>query len=333
MTLGREHLCRKLFKTQITSDMRKYALACPGQGIIPLGCLAPYIKFRPSLSRQLEQIDEALGEKFTTHLFNTDATFNNQWLSDTANAQPAILASTVLSLEAFRNQNGMDLALGAAYVLGHSLGEYTALTLAGVLDLRNAVRTVRKRAELMKEAVAKHSDNYAMYALLIKPHNWQSVVDSARSASILANINSTLQVVISGTEAQITAFQSSHSKLYMRAVKLPVSIPFHNQILASVEPQLREYMSTLAEPKVPIISNLNGSVATTRHDIVSNTVAATSSPVQWIESLKTLQNHQTAVISLGPGSVMHSLNKKTITSIPLQTPDDFPGITSTFNLS
>jgi (acyl-carrier-protein) S-malonyltransferase len=314
--------------------MKRYALACPGQGIIPLGCLAPFSKFRPSISCQLDQIDEALGEKFSNHLFNTDLTFNSHWLSDTANAQPAILASTFLSLEVFRRQHNIDLASSASYILGHSLGEFTALTLAGILDLSCAVKTVRKRANLMKEVVLKYPATYVMYALLVKPQNWQSVVDLARSESILANINSTLQVVISGTEAQISEFRSSSSKLIMRAVKLPVSIPFHNQILTSIEPELREFLmsQTLAEPKVPIISNYSGSVSSTKNEILSNTVSATSAPVQWVESLKTLNDQDVSVISLGPGSVMHSLNKKAVSSILLQTPDDFPSIISGIKL-
>lgn len=288
-----------------------YAITCPGQGIIKDGLLVPYAKFQHHFQDSLEIIDESLNEKFSDKLLNNQVGFGKEWLIHTSNAQPAILATTYIICEIIRKEYGIDLPQNdkVKFLLGHSLGEYTALLLAGVLDLTGAIRLVRERGRLMEELVT--NNDYSMVALMFKPSFFSDILLMSQEAEVLANVNSYQQIVLSGKSSKIDktiAEINSESKKILKTVKLPVKIPFHNTILHEVEPKLSQLVTPLQKPTKPIVANLHGEVSP---DPFTSTIRANSKPVQWTKSMEYLvANNVTDVINLGPGDVLQGLNSK-----------------------
>lgn len=342
---------------------RKFALALPGQGIVRSGFLAPYKKYQHHFQQHLEIVDEALGEKFSENLFNESESFSRQWLLKTSNAQPAILTTTYAILEIIKRELYIDLAARASFLLGHSLGEYTALAVAGIIDLPTAVRLVRKRALLMEEVVAserekniaKHtdsisdkdsisdndsiSDGYGMLALMIRPTLFDTVIVRARQKGILANVNSRQQIVVSGQLQLLQLFVAeinSDTKLVLRAVKLPVEIPFHNELLQPVVQPLRDeiYSHKVREQRVPIILNLTGKPSYDHHGTIANTLEANYRPVQWVDSLEYLVGAGVStVVNVGPGEVLQGLNLKfAVDNISVDMPESFEKVREFFSI-
>ncbi|CUM54715.1 uncharacterized protein AC631_04248 [Debaryomyces fabryi] len=294
-----------------TSKVSGYAITCPGQGIIKDGLLVPYAKFQHHFQESLEIIDESLNEKFSEKLLNNQDGFGKQWLIHTSNAQPAILATTYIICEIVRKEYGIDLPRNekVQFLLGHSLGEYTALLLSGVLDLTGAIKLVRERGRLMEELVS--SDDYSMVALMFKPSYFSEIMLKSKEMEVLANVNSYQQIVLSGKLSKIDETIkaiNNESKKILKTVKLPVKIPFHNSILHEIEPKLLQLATPIQKPTKPIISNLQGEVSA---DPLLSTIRANSQPVQWTKSMEYLvRNNITDIINLGPGDVLKGLNSK-----------------------
>ncbi|ABN64456.2 Malonyl CoA-acyl carrier protein transacylase (MCT) [Scheffersomyces stipitis CBS 6054] len=321
---------------------RKFALALPGQGIVRSGFLAPYKKYQHHFQQHLEIVDEALGEKFSENLFNESESFSRQWLLKTSNAQPAILTTTYAILEIIKRELYIDLAARASFLLGHSLGEYTALAVAGIIDLPTAVRLVRKRALLMEEVVASEREkNIAKHTdtLMIRPTSFDTVIVRARQKGILANVNSRQQIVVSGQLQLLQSFVAeinSDTKLVLRAVKLPVEIPFHNELLQPVVQPLRDeiYSHKVREQRVPIISNLTGKPSYDHHGTIANTLEANYRPVQWVDSLEYLVGAGVStVVNVGPGEVLQGLNSKfAVDNISVDMPESFEKVREFFSI-
>lgn len=294
-----------------TSKVSGYAITCPGQGIIKDGLLVPYAKFQHHFQESLEIIDESLNEKFSEKLLNNQDGFGKQWLIHTSNAQPAILATTYIICEIVRKEYGIDLPRNekVQFLLGHSLGEYTALLLSGVLDLTGAIKLVRERGRLMEELVS--SDDYSMVALMFKPSYFSEIMLKSKEMEVLANVNSYQQIVLSGKLSKIDETIkaiNNESKKILKTVKLPVKIPFHNSILHEIEPKLLQLATPIQKPTKPIISNLQGEVSA---DPLLSTIRANSQAVQWTKSMEYLvRNNITDIINLGPGDVLKGLNSK-----------------------
>ncbi|CAK9437358.1 uncharacterized protein LODBEIA_P17360 [Lodderomyces beijingensis] len=303
-----------------------YALTCPGQGIVRAGLLDPNKRHLPLFQRDLDELDSALGQKFSQHLFLNGAPNNNeQFLQHTSNAQPAILASTYITLKVFDTvYPGVNLLGNARFLLGHSLGEYTALLLSGVIDFTTAVRLVRLRGELMEKLVERRSaeseekKEYGLVALMARPgDSFEQVLDAARQQGVLGNINSRSQIVISGEIAELDKFVESfkaagNSRAILKKVSLPVNIPFHSEILKEIVPELRSFLKgKTREQKIPIVSNLDGSVSATAEESVEKTLVANYSPVQWLKSMESLPKLGVdTVFNLGPGNLIHNINCK-----------------------
>lgn len=299
----------------------KYAITCPGQGIVRPGLLEPNKKYLPLMKDYLDEVDEALGQNFSRHLFINNA--SNKVVADftmqtTLDAQPAILASTYIILKLFEQVHAIGLAENAKYILGHSLGEYTALTLAGVLDLTTAVQLVRLRGQLMETLIQNQNDKaeYGMIALLVRPNFVNDVIDLAKEQGILGNINSQSQIVLSGQMCRIEEFTKLESlqrkRAILKAIKLPVSIPFHNSILEAIVPELESFVEgKVQEQKVPIVLNLDGDVTTVASDTLKRTLKANYNPVQWWKSMARICDAGLeGVVNLGPGDVVHNINSK-----------------------
>ncbi|KAK6204603.1 malonyl CoA-acyl carrier protein transacylase [Scheffersomyces amazonensis] len=314
-----------------------YALACPGQGFVRYGYLAPFANYMPTLQPYLDQLDEALNEKFSQHLLNTDKNTDTQsWIAKTSNAQPAILFTTFILNELIRHEYGIDLAKQATYLMGHSLGEYTALLLSGVLDLPSALKLVRKRGQLMESLLpSKDQDQhlYGMRAYLFPESYFEAVRKIAEENNVLANLNHQQQIVCSGHVDELTKFgdvvRQNLSDIDIKEVPLEVNIPFHNQRLKPLVSELEDYVNqniTLGMQKVPIISNLTGRPSSSSETTLKNTLDDNCRPVQWVSSMQYLQQQGiSTIVNMGPGYVLKSINSKYsgMTNVALDTPTTF----------
>ncbi|ODV80095.1 malonyl CoA-acyl carrier protein transacylase [Suhomyces tanzawaensis NRRL Y-17324] len=326
----------------------QYTLALPGQGVVRSTLLSPYKKYRSLYKPLLQEIDSALNEPISIHLEAENGA--SEWLQHTSNAQPAILATSYIIHHILKHEHGIDLAGNALYLMGHSLGEYTALVLSGVFDLASGVQIVRKRGQLMEDVVESASGaagasgnetkpGYSMLALLFaSSHKLLPVRARAIEQGLLANDNSSTQLVISGETGAVDKFiesANSASRIISRATRLPVSIPFHNRILAQIEPALANYINTFkhSEPAVPIVSNLTGKPVLDAASAIANVVLQTHSTVQWAQSVDFV--HQQGVdqmVCLGPGKVLEGLlRRSSILGIAVDTPDTFGGLSEFFN--
>lgn len=283
----------------------------------------------------MDCVDEALGEKFCQHLLELPPAAADNWSQSTSNAQPAILASTYILYDLFRQLHGVDLVENsrASFLLGHSLGEYTALALGGVISLPEAVKVVRERGRLMEALVG--SKKYAMAVLVFKPAAFEEVMSIAENHGVLACVNNSTQVLISGEPDQLKrAIDSMNSpkKTILKVANLPVTIPFHNLVLQSMENDLAALVSESKNLAKPIICNLTGKPATL--GIFQNTLRSNSRPVLWKNSMEYLvEAGVTRVVNLGPGNAVDSINGRFgVENHPLKSFDDFEKLAQVLEL-
>lgn len=251
-----------------------------------------------------EQADEALGFSLSEMCFSG----SEEDLALTANTQPAILTTSVA---AYRSM----IANGFAkpdLVAGHSLGEYSALVAAGVLDFADAVRTVRKRGTYMQEAVPVGVG--AMAAILgADLATIEQACDDASDGKVCspANINSPSQVVIAGdADAVDRACEILKERGAKRAVKLNVSAPFHCALMMPAQERLAEDLSGLAygEFGCPIVHNVDAAVNSDAGLVCERLTRQVSSPVKWMQSVQEmLKNGVATMVEVGTGKVLSGL--------------------------
>jgi len=251
-----------------------------------------------------ETADEALGSKLSEMCFAGDEAD----LQLTANTQPAILT---VSVAAYRSAIAEGLP-EPDLVAGHSLGEYSALVAAGVLDFKDAVRTVRARGTFMQEAVPVGIG--AMAAIL--GLDAAAVEEGCREAAqgqicSPANINSPSQVVIAGhSEAVDRACEILKAKGAKRAIRLSVSAPFHCALMMPAQERLAEDLLQLGYGafKFPIYHNVDAQPNDTRSAVTERLTQQVSSPVRWLETIQNMKAAGvTKYIEMGPGKVLTGL--------------------------
>ena len=251
-----------------------------------------------------EQADDALGFSLSEMCFSGD----EKDLQLTANTQPAILTASVAAYRAM-------LAEGYSrpdFVAGHSLGEYSALVAAGVLDFADAVRTVRKRGTYMQDAVPVGVG--AMAAILgADLGTIETSCAEAADGQVCspANINSPSQVVIAGdTEAVDRACELLKERGAKRAIKLNVSAPFHCALMMPAQERLAEDLKMLqyGEFEFPIVHNVDAEVSSDGTKVSELLERQVSLPVRWLQSVQTMTGKGvTTFIEVGPGKVLSGL--------------------------
>ena len=304
-----------------------YALIFPGQGSQFVGMGKDWAEAHEPARRTFEEANDVLGFSLSGLCFDGP----EDELQLTANTQPAILACSVALLRALQAHG--DLAPAA--VAGHSLGEYSALVAAGVLELADALRLVRRRGELMQEAVPVGEG--AMAAIIgLDQDPLQAVlddIDSPGARVVIANLNSPGQLVIAGhagaVETAAAAAKEAGAKL---AKMLPVSAPFHSPLMApareGLTPDLRS--TTFGDPQVPVVCNIDAAPVADGDAARDALERQIDGPVRWIESMEhVLQSGATNLAEIGPGKVLAGLGKRIDRSATwLQSPapdalDDF----------
>jgi [acyl-carrier-protein] S-malonyltransferase len=259
------------------------AFVFPGQGAQTIGMGRDLADAYPAATAVFEEVDAALGEKLSALIWEGD----QDELTLTRNAQPALMATSMAVMAALKAEGvGID---AAAFVAGHSLGEYSALAAAGALTVTDAARLLRKRGEAMQRAVAPGEG--AMAAILgLGLDDVRAVAAEAADADVVeaANDNDPAQVVISGHAAGVArAVEIAKAKGAKRAVMLPVSAPFHCALMA---PAAEEMAAALAEvairaPAVPVVANVVAEGVTDPARIRALLVEQITHSVRWRESV------------------------------------------------
>ena len=265
-----------------------------------------------SARRVFSRADEILGFALTRLCFEGPESD----LNDTINAQPAILTVSVACLHALRDRwQAMGQVIAPRYVAGHSLGEFTALVAADVIDFDTALVLVRERGRLMKENGLERPGG--MLAVLgLDRDIVEGVVAEAATIGVitLANANSPGQIVLSGeSQALDRAAEVARARGAARVVRLPISIASHSPLMARAAAQFGEIVAKLPlrQPRIPIVANITGQILTSADDIRKELADHILKPVQWTTSVVEMVARGSAeFLEIGPGQVLSGLIRR-----------------------
>ncbi len=300
------------------------AFVCPGQGAQSIGMGKALAEAYPASQAVFDEVDEALGEKLSALIWEGDI----DTLTLTQNAQPALMAT---SLAAFRALEAEGVSIAHAdYVAGHSLGEYSALAIAGAFSIGDAARLLRTRGEAMQKAVPVGVG--AMAALLgLDFAAATAVAQEAAQGDICqaANDNDPGQVVVSGHKAAVErAVDIAKANGAKRAVILPVSAPFHCSLMAPAADVMQAALAdvTINNPSIPVIANVRAQAVSDADMIRALLVEQVTGSVRWRESVEFMgANGITDMWEIGAGKALSGMVRRINRDITCQavgTPDD-----------
>ena len=288
------------------------ALFFPGQGSQSVDMMAAYGD-RAVIRHTFEEASEALGEDLWQMVCEGPA----EKLALTVNTQPLMLSAGVAVYRAWREAGGPEPTL----VAGHSLGEYSALVAAGVLEFREAVPLVRFRAQAMQEAVP--AGEGGMAALLgLDAAAVDAVCAEAAQGEVVsaANLNAPGQIVIAGANAAVErAMALAKEQGAKRAVRLPVSAPFHCALMKPAAERLAERLAsvTISAPQIDIINNVDVAIEREPERIRDALIRQAWSPVRWIELVTyTVTQGVSHIFECGPGKVLAGMSKRSAGEVP-----------------
>ncbi|MEM1178396.1 MAG: ACP S-malonyltransferase [Acidobacteriota bacterium] len=289
-----------------------YALLFPGQGSQSVGMAKDFVDAHPRARETFEEADDALGFKLSTLCFEGP----DEELKLTANTQPAILAA---SIAVFRVVDAAASGLAPVAVAGHSLGEYSAHVAAGCLAFADALRLVRRRGELMQEAVPVGTG--AMAAVIgLDEEPLRALVESVSAEGdgivTVANLNSPGQIVIAGHRGAVErAADRAKGEGARMAKMLPVSAPFHSPLMAparhGLQPMLDE--TEFHDPNPQVVVNIDAAPVTAGPDARDALARQIDGPVRWIESIQAMRGDAVGAqvfAEIGPGKVLTGLGKR-----------------------
>lgn len=303
----------------------KRAFVFPGQGSQAPGMgLALAEAFAPA--RDLfDEIDEALSQHLSRLMFEGP----EDELMLTENAQPALLAASLAVVRVLEG-DGFDIGRHAAYVAGHSLGEYSALAAAGALSVGDAARLVKRRGQAMQKAVPVGIG--AMAALLGVDIEFARDIATAAADGLVcavANDNGPGQIVVSGhREAVARAVALAAAQGARRSIMLPVSAPFHSPLMAPAAEVMEEALADtrIDAPTAPVVANVTAAPTSDPAEIRDLLVAQVTRMVRWRESVQVLAAEAVEeVVEIGAGRVLAGLVKRidrTMPAISVGTPDE-----------
>ena len=303
------------------------AFTFPGQGSQAVGMGKDLADASPEARAVFAEVDDALGEKLSAIMWEGP----EDTLTLTANAQPALMAVSMAAMRALETR-GFVLKDKVSYVAGHSLGEYSALCAAGMFSVGDCARLLRIRGNAMQAAVpVGEGAMAAIIGLDDDAINKVCADTAAATGQVVAavNFNSPGQVVIAGhssaVEAAIDALKEAGAK---RAMPLPVSAPFHTELMRPAGERLAEAMADIrfAAPEVPVVHNVNAATESEPERIRALLVEQIYSPVQWTGCVAAIAAAGVVdIVECGPGKVLSGLNRridKTLRSHSLEQPDE-----------
>ena len=311
--------------------MSKTAFLFPGQGSQTPGMAAALASQSAAAKSVLDQVDDALSQKLSALMADGPA----DELTLTANAQPALFASSLAVVAAIEEVTGKTLSDFGDFVAGHSLGEYSALAAAGVFDIATGAKLLRIRGNAMQEAVPVGEG--AMAALIGADIDLANqIVEKAIDAGAvqIANDNAPGQVVISGSLAGVKAAMAAAQEAGLkRVIELPVSAPFHSSLMAPAADAMQQALSqtSFAAPSLPVYCNVTASAEMAPDALRDNLVTQVTGRVRWRESLEALQAAGvTKFVELGTGKVLSGLVKRTLKDVEIVSVETMDAIEAEF---
>jgi len=302
------------------------AFVFPGQGSQTVGMGKALADAFPSARRVFDEVDAALGERLSDVIWNGPG----DTLTLTENAQPALMAVSLATMRVLEEEAGVDLKRDAAFVAGHSLGEYSALAAARALSIGDAARLLRIRGRAMQKAVPVGKG--AMAALIgLELGDVKAIAAEAQAAGICAaaNDNGGGQVVLSGDKLAVErAVEVAKTRGAKRAMLLPVSAPFHCSLMQPAADAMAEALAkvNVNPPVVPLVANVLARPISDPAEIVKSLVAQVTGTVRWRESIQFMaQAGVTTFYEVGAGKVLTGLNKRiadAATASSIGAPDD-----------
>ncbi|MEQ8666175.1 MAG: ACP S-malonyltransferase [Rhodospirillales bacterium] len=288
------------------------AFIFPGQGSQAVGMGKSLADASPEARLVFEEVDDALKQKLSRLMFEGP----EDKLTLTENAQPALMVVSMATLRVLEKEGGVSLADKAAFVAGHSLGEYSALAAAGVFSLSDAARLLKTRGKAMQDAVPVGEG--AMAALLgLELDDVRAVAEAASAKDeicMAANDNAPGQVVVSGAKAAVErAVEIAKEKGAKRAVLLPVSAPFHCAMMAPAAERMAEALAvaTMNPPAVPLVANVTASQVVEPSRIRELLVEQVTGMVRWRECVLYMRDQGVdRLIELGAGKVLSGLARR-----------------------
>lgn len=300
------------------------AFVCPGQGAQSIGMGKALADAYPAAQAVFDEVDAALGEKLSSLIWEGDI----ETLTLTQNAQPALMATSLAAFRALEAE-GVDISQ-ADFVAGHSLGEYSALAIAGALSIGDTARLLRTRGEAMQKAVPVGVG--AMAALL--GLDFQAATEVAQEAAQgevcqAANDNDPGQVVVSGHKAAVErAVEIAKEKGAKRAVILPVSAPFHCALMAPAAEVMTSALAevTISTPAVPVVANVRAEAVTDADTIRQLLIEQVTGSVRWRESVEWMgANSVNEMWEIGAGKALSGMVRRINRDIACKaigTPED-----------
>jgi [acyl-carrier-protein] S-malonyltransferase len=280
----------------------------------------------PAARRVFEEVDEALGDKLSRIMWEGPA----ETLTLTENTQPALLAHSLAVIRVLETEAGVDLARDAAYVAGHSLGEYSALAAVGSLALADAARLVRIRGRAMQKAVPVGVGAMAAVLGLEFDQAAEVAAESAQGQVCqAANDNGGGQVVVSGDKAAVErAVEIAKLKGAKRAMMLTVSAPFHCALMRPAADAMAAALAsvTVKAPVVPVVANVTARPVTEPAEIVRRLIEQVTGTVRWRDSVAFMAGQGvTTFYEVGSGKVLSGLVKRIAAGaagVAIGSPDD-----------
>ncbi|WP_170580939.1 ACP S-malonyltransferase [Ruegeria arenilitoris] len=300
------------------------AFVFPGQGAQTIGMGKALADAYPAAKAVFDEVDEALGESLSSLIWDGDI----ETLTLTQNAQPALMATSMAAMRALE-ADGVDVTR-AAFVAGHSLGEYSALAAAGALSVADTARLLRTRGQAMQSAVPVGEG--AMAAILgLDLDAVRAVAEEAAQGEVCqaANDNDPTQVVVSGSKAAVErAAEIAKEKGAKRAVMLPVSAPFHCALMQPAADVMAEALAgvEIKAPEVPLVANVRAEAVTDPDLIRQLLVEQVTGSVRWRESVQYMvAQGVTEAWEIGAGKALSGMIRKIDRSVACSavgTPED-----------
>ncbi len=306
------------------------AFIFPGQGSQQVGMGRDLAEAFPVARHLFEEVDDALGQHLGRLMFQGP----DEELVLTENAQPALMAVSMAVVLVLREEGGLDLGKSCSFVAGHSLGEYSALTAAGALELADAARLLKVRGQAMQDAVPVGKG--AMAALIgLNFDDVESIASDAADGEVCmpANDNAPGQIVISGNKAAVDrALELAAERGCRRNVVLPVSAPFHCSLMKPAAEVMETALADvlLSPPLVPLVANVTAESVNDPSLIRQLLVEQVTSMVRWRESVLYMKGQKvTELVELGAGKVLSGLARRIdrdLSARSVQSPDDIEAV-------
>jgi len=306
------------------------AFTFPGQGSQAVGMGHALAESSAHAKEVFQEVDDALNQHLSKLMWEGPI----EDLTLTENTQPALMAVSVAAMRVLEKDGGLDLAAKAKFVAGHSLGEYSALAIAGVFTLSDTAKLLKLRGQAMQRAVPVGEG--AMAAVLgLELEDARAVAEEAAQGDVCtaANDNAPGQIVLSGSKAAIErAVVLAKEKGAKRSMLLPVSAPFHCALMEPAEREMEEALANVAMsvPSVPLVANVTASQVADPEEIRKLLVQQVTGAVRWRESVLYMGEQGVGtLVEVGAGKVLTGMARRInrdLSTHSVQGPDDIEAL-------